>query len=73
MNYIQIQINIMKHKRNSNFQKLLFLFLATLYGIYGIITGIMFLTREDNIWVILVYAILIIYKLYKNFKIKNGG
>ena len=31
----------------------------------------MFLTREDNIWVVLVYAILIIYKLYKGIKIKN--
>ena len=41
------------------------------YIFLGIITGIMFLTREDTIWVILVYVILIIYKLYKNFKIKT--
>lgn len=41
------------------------------YIFLGIITGTMFLTREDNIWVVLVYAILIIYKLYKGIKIKN--
>ena len=41
------------------------------YFFLGIITAIMFLTREDNIWVVLVYGILVIYKLYKNFKIKT--
>ena len=41
------------------------------YLFLGLITGIMFLTREDNIWVVIVYGIVALYKLYKNFKIKN--
>ena len=41
------------------------------YIFLGIITAIMFLTREDNIWAIVIYSILVIYKLYKSFKIKN--
>ena len=43
-----------------------------LYYIFlGIITAIMFLTREDNIWVVIIYAIVVIYKLYKERKIKT--
>ena len=37
----------------------------------GLIMSIMFLTREDNIWTIVIYVILVIYKLYKQFSIKT--
>lgn len=42
------------------------------YIFLGITTGVMFLTREDNIWTIIVLVILFVSKLYKNIKIKNA-
>lgn len=41
------------------------------YLFLGIVTSIMFLTREDNIWTIIILLILFIYKVYKIRKIKN--
>ena len=41
------------------------------YIILGIIISIMYLTREDNIWIIPILLFVFIYKLYKNVKIKN--
>ena len=41
------------------------------YILLGLITGIMLITREDNIWITIVYVLLVIYKLYKNFKLKT--
>lgn len=41
------------------------------YCSLGFITSIMFLTREDNIWTLVIMLILFIYKIYKNNKIKN--
>ncbi len=40
------------------------------YVVLGLILSFMFLTREDNIWIYPVLALLIIYKLYKNLKLK---
>lgn len=40
------------------------------YILLGIILSIMYLTREDNIWTIVILIILTIYKLYKNKNIK---
>ena len=41
------------------------------YIFLGLIVSIMFLTKEENIWVWLVLGILFIYKVYKNINIKN--
>ena len=41
------------------------------YIILGITTGAMLLTREDNIWTTIVLAILFVFKLYKDVRIKN--
>ena len=54
-------INIIASKKNRSVN----------YIVLGLITGIMFLTREDNIWTILVYLIIVVYRLYKEFKIRN--
>ena len=54
-------INIMYSKKNNIFN----------YIYLGVITSIMYLTREDNIWTMLVLIILIIYKNYKKIKLKN--
>ena len=54
-------INIIYSKKNNIFN----------YIYLGIIMSIMYLTREDNIWTMLVLVILIIYKNYKHIKIKN--
>ena len=54
-------VNIINSKKNSIIN----------YIVLGIIAGIMFLSREDTIWIILVYLVLVIYKLYKNLKIQN--
>lgn len=54
-------INIISSKKNNIIN----------YIFLGTIMSIMFLTREDNIWTIIVYIILLAYKLYKNFKFKS--
>ena len=41
------------------------------YIILGLIISIMYLTREDNIWILPILLFVFIYKLYKNVKIKN--
>ena len=41
------------------------------YVLLGISLLFMFLTREDNIWALIIVIVLIIYDLYKHFKIKN--
>lgn len=41
------------------------------YIFLGIIVSIMFVTKEDTIWVKLILIIIMVLKLYKNFKIKN--
>ncbi len=59
--FIGTIINIIYSKKN-NILNYIFL---------GVVMSIMFLTREDTIWVYLVLAIVIIYKLFKKNKIKN--
>lgn len=54
-------INIIVSKKNNVFN----------YIFLGFIISIMFLTKEDTIWAKLILLIIIIYKLYKNFKFKN--
>ena len=41
------------------------------YIILGLVVSIMFLTKEENIWVWLVLGILFIFKIYKKHNIKN--
>lgn len=41
------------------------------YIFLGLITSLMFLTREDSIWSIVVICLIIIYKLYKQRKISK--
>ena len=41
------------------------------YILLGIISGIMLLTRNDNIWIYIILLLLFIAKIYKNIKIKN--
>ena len=41
------------------------------YYYLGLITSIMFLTREDNIWTLIIFLILFIYKIYKDKKVKS--
>ena len=43
----------------------------SLYLFLGIISSIMLLTREDNIWIYIVFIILFIYNIYHNHKVKN--
>lgn len=59
--FLGIIINIITSKKNSVIN----------YIFLGLIMSFMLLTREDNIWIIIVFAVLVIYKLYKEFKIKN--
>ncbi|MBR3134834.1 MAG: hypothetical protein IKG56_05185 [Clostridia bacterium] len=59
--FFGIVINIMSSEKN-NILSYIFL---------GIIVSIMRLTRDDNMWTTIVLAILIIYKLYKDLKIKT--
>lgn len=54
-------INILASKKNNVLN----------YIFLGFIVSIMFLTKEDNIWTKAVLLIIIICKLYKNFKFKN--
>ncbi len=43
----------------------------SLYLFLGIISSIMLLTREDNIWIYIVFITLFIYNIYHNHKVKN--
>ena len=54
-------INILASKKNNILN----------YTFLGVIVSLMFLTKEDNIWTKAILLLIIIYKLYKNFKFKN--
>ena len=41
------------------------------YIVFGVIISIMFLTREDNIWVYVILLLLFIYKVYKKRSLKT--
>ena len=59
--FLGVTIKILTSKNNN----------ALNYVFLGFMISIMLLTKEDNIWTIIIIIIIIICKLYKNLKIKN--
>ena len=41
------------------------------YAVLGFVTAAMYLTRDDNIWALVILIILLVYKLYKNHTLKS--